>query len=159
MIVYIYKFRQINQVTAASHLIRMTPSKKFTLSIFQLYISFSHLHQPCSESHSSSFYPNQPWLELHLINSHLHLLIFKLNHFHKNRTTFNLNDTLLKKFKPNHLSATHLFQTSALAVARITLKLILSEPAKARTTPKRVLSEPVAARITPKLVSFEPVKS
>lgn len=87
MIVYIYKFRQINQVTATPHLIRMTPSKKFTLK---------------------------------------------------------------------HLSATHLSQSPAPAVAGITPDRVTSEPAKARTTPKRVLSEPVAARITPKLISTEP---
>ena len=41
MIVYIYKFRQINQVTATLHLIRMTPSKKFTLK----HLSATHLSQ------------------------------------------------------------------------------------------------------------------
>jgi len=61
-----------------------------------------------------------------------------------------------KKITPNHPSATHLSQSPAPAVSRITPRLILSEPAKAKTTPKRVSSEQVADRITPKQISSTP---
>ena len=72
------------------------------------------------------------------------------------RTTSNSNDTYSKKSTPNHLSATHLSQLPAPAVAGITPDRVTSEPVAARITPKRVLSEPVAIRTTPNQVELAP---
>src|SRR5699024_2284889 len=72
------------------------------------------------------------------------------------RTKSNLNDTYSKKITPNHLSATHLFQSFAPAVAGTTPKLVSSEPLTARTAPKLIQTEPAMARITPKQILSAP---